>query len=169
MSYNIVPKNQSGPFPPLRPDSPLGFDLKEEKQPWASRQFLLQEEEQRRLASVPFPLPIRLLSQILCLPLLWVNPYLARPRVRRVGEEITKQRVPQRTSGSHVPYPFWGKYWRRLLKTLFISSVQVPGIPQIPQALQDQRGMKSSAPRLYAQRTTLPWWLTSPLSVRKGF
>lgn len=144
--YNIIPKNESDPFPLLWLRSPLGFDLKEETQQWASRQFLLQEEERQRLVSALFPLLIRLLSQILCPPLLWVNPYLATPRVRRVGE-ITEQHLPQRTTGSHVPYPFWGKYSRRLLKNLCINSVQGLGIPQIPQALQGLGGTKSSALR----------------------
>ena len=121
------PTRRGGPTAPLRPRSPRGSDRREEKRRWASRRFLPREEERRRPVSVPFPLPIRLLSRILCLPLLWANPYLATPRGRSGGEEVTQQLSPPRT-------PPGGKSSRRLLRNPLTNSARALGIPRTPPA-----------------------------------
>lgn len=108
------PRGIPAAFLPAGLCSPLSSDPQEEKRRWAQKPSPLREGGQQPRVSVPSPRLIHLLFQILCLPLLWVNPYLATPGVRKAGEGITAVRSPPALA---CPTRFWGKNqegWSRL-------------------------------------------------------
>lgn len=108
------PRGIPAAFLPAGLCSPLSSDPQEEKRRWAQKPSPLREGGQQPRVSVPSPRLIHLLFQTLCLPLLWVNPYLATPGVRKAGEGITAVRSPPALA---CPTRFWGKNregWSRL-------------------------------------------------------